>query len=63
MDVEKSQRVPLVRQFGPTFGFFGSVKENTLHFDVLLLFLSLRYGTDLCRSRLVCVYIPLSIFN
>ena len=29
------------------------LKENTWHFEVLLLFLSLRYGADLGRSRLV----------
>ena len=46
MDVEKSQRVlPL--------GFSGTVEENTLHFQVLLLFLSLKRGADLCLSRLV----------
>ena len=41
------------------FGFFkifphaGTVEVNTWHFEVLLLFLSLRYGADLGRSRLV----------
>ena len=40
-------------------GFFfifphaGTVEENTRHIEVLLLFLSLRYGADLGRSRLV----------
>ena len=34
-------------------GFSGTVKENTGHFEVLLLFLSFRYGADLGRSRLV----------
>ena len=31
----------------------GTVEENTLNFEVLLLFLSFRYGADLGRSRLV----------
>ena len=54
MDVEKLERAPLVaHNFGPTFGNLGSVEENTQHFEVLLLFLSLKYGADLCRSRLV----------
>ena len=33
--------------------FFSAVEENTLKLDVLLLFLSLGYGADLGRSRLV----------
>ena len=35
------------------FPHAGTVKENTWHSEVLLLFLSLRYGADLGRSRLV----------
>ena len=35
------------------FPHAGTVEENTWHFEVLLLFLSVRYGTDLARSRLV----------
>ena len=35
------------------FPLAGTVEENTWHFEVLLLFLSLRYGADLGRSRLV----------
>ena len=31
----------------------GTVEENTRHFEVLLIFLSLRYGADLGRSQLV----------
>ena len=41
------------------FQFFpqaGTVEENTWHIEVLLLFLSLRYGLDLGRSRLVYEY-------
>ena len=30
-----------------------TVEENTWHIEVILLFLSLRYGADLGRSRLV----------
>ena len=39
--------------FFPIFPQAGTVEENTWHFEVLLLFLSLRYGADLGRSRLV----------
>ena len=35
------------------FPHVGFVEENTWHIEVLLLFLSLRYGSDLGRSRLV----------
>ena len=53
------------------FGFFsqffphaGTVEENTWHFEVLLLFLILRYGADLGRSSLVSLYhYALIIFN
>ena len=48
---EKCQSVPLVRQSCPTFGFLGCFRRE--HFEVFLLFLSLRDGADLGRSRLV----------
>ena len=70
MDVQKLPKGPLFTFFG-TMGltgdfkkirknrnFFphsGTVEENTWHFEVLLLFLSLRYGADLGRFRLVCL--------
>ena len=44
------------KKFGIIFPIFpqaGTVEENTWHFEVLLLFLSLRYGADLGRFRLV----------
>ena len=41
------------RNFFSIFPQTGTVEENTWHFEVLLLFLSLRYGADLGRSRLV----------
>ena len=44
------------KTFQKNFLFFphvGFVEENTWHIEVLLLFLSLRYGADLGRSRLV----------
>ena len=44
---------PLAHQFGPTLGFFGSCRREYFDTEVLLLFLSLRYGADLGRSRLV----------
>ena len=34
-------------------GFLGTVEENTRHFEVLLLFLSHRYGANLGRSGLL----------
>ena len=39
--------------FFSIFPHAGTVEENTLHFEVLLLFLSPRYCADLGRSRLV----------
>ena len=48
-----------IKKFQKKLDFFsifpqtGTVEENTWHFEVLLLFLSLRYGADLGRSRLV----------
>ena len=38
------------------FRFSSTVKENTWHLEVFLLFLSLGYGADLGRSRLVCFF-------
>ena len=59
MDFEKAQRAPHfsapeaqangypARQFGPIFWVFsGTVEENTGHFEVLVLFLSLSYGDE-----------------
>ena len=40
-------------------GFSGTVEENTWHLEVLLLFLSLIYGADLGRSRLVFCHLCL----
>ena len=54
---------PLVRQFGSTFGFFRYRRRVLWHFEVLLLFLSLRYGADLGRSRLVFTKITQSAIN
>ena len=42
-----------IRIFFQFFPHAGTVEENTWHFEVLLLFLSLRYGADLGRSQLV----------
>ena len=61
MDVGKSQRVPLsvyfwyCETFFPKFFFHKRVPNSPIlwHIEVLLLFLSLRYGADLGRSRLV----------
>ena len=39
----------------------GTLEKNTLNFEVLLLFLSLRYGADLGRSRLVITIFVLNI--
>ena len=46
-----------------SFPHAGTVEENTSHFEVLLLFLSLRYGADLGRSRLVFNFRTQSCFN
>ena len=46
-------------EFFKIFPHAGTVEENTWHFEVLLLFLSLRYGADLGRSRLVFQYASL----
>ena len=52
-----------IRIFFQFFSHVGTVEENTWHFEVLLLFLSLRYGADLGRSRLVLVcFATLRIF-
>ena len=47
--------------FFSIFSQTGTVEEKTWHFEVLLLFLSLRYGADLGRSRLV--HSPTIIWN
>ena len=41
------------QNFFSIFLHAGTVEENTLHFEVLLLFLSLKLGADLGCSRLV----------
>ena len=49
------QKMKIIGKMG-FFQFFphaGTVEECPRHFEVLLLFLSLRYGADLSRSRLV----------
>ena len=48
-----SKRPPWCAISVQRLGFWDTVKENTWHFEVLLLFLILRYGADLGRSRLV----------
>ena len=51
----------LASQFGSPLSFSGTVEENTGHFEVLVLFLSLRYGAGFCRSRLVSYPLQISI--
>ena len=62
MDVQKVPKGPPFYIFGTkrhtgdfkkVFPHSGSVEENTCHFEVFLLFLSLRYGSDLGSSRFV----------
>ena len=60
MDFEKSQMVPPFSFFGIVRLFFEKKFHERVpnspvvwHFEVLLVFLSLRYGADLGRSRLV----------
>ena len=64
MDVKKCERIPLLARQGPAL--VGPWRASSVvwlfcafdtlsfcHFEVLLLYLSLRYGADLCRSRFV----------
>ena len=50
---KKNKKFQKKSDFFSIFPQTGTVEENTRHFEVLLLFLSLRYGADLGRSRLV----------
>ena len=50
-DQKKSKKNQKI--FFQFFSHAGTKKANTWHFEILLLFLSLRYGADLGRSRLV----------
>ena len=43
--------------FGVLMPYFFGYCKNTWHFEVLLLFLRLVYGADVCRSRLVLPFI------
>ena len=52
-DQKNSKNFQKNNLFFPHVGF---VEENTWHIEVLLLFLSLRYGADLCRSRLILIH-------
>ena len=47
------KKIAKIRIFFNFFPHAGTVEENTCHFEVLLLFLSLRYGAYMGRSRLV----------
>ena len=54
--ISKNKFEKNIKKFGILFQFFphaGTVEEITRLIEVLLLFLSLRYGADLGRSRLV----------
>ena len=51
------QRLQKMKIFSENlFPHSGTVEENTSYFEALSLFLSLRYGADLGRSRLVSFY-------
>ena len=50
---KNSKKIQKIRVFVQFFPHAGTVEEKTWHIEVLLLFLSLRYGADLGRSRLV----------
>ena len=79
MDVQKILKGPPFTFFGTmrltgdfkkirkkTVGVFfhsDTVEENTRHFDVLLLFLILRYGADFGRSRLVSLSFSTIMLN
>ena len=55
---KKCQKIRFFFQFFP---HTGTVEENTWHIEVLLLYLSRRYGADLGRSRLV--FINIEVFS
>ena len=55
--LKKSGRIPTARQFGLTFGFFGYFRTKYLTLWSPCAILSLRYGADLCRYRLVLVHL------
>ena len=62
-DLPETKKIQIIS--GIFFNFFphaGTLEENTWHFEVLLLFLSLWYGADLGRSRLV-PYFRWKFFN
>ena len=46
-----------------TSGFFGFCRKNTWHFDVPVLFLSLRYGVDFCSSQFVFFHFIFSYYK
>ena len=52
-DLPETKKISKIRIFFQFFPHAGTVEENTWHIEVLLLFLSLKYGADLGRSRLV----------
>ena len=55
---KKSKKIQKNQNFSKFFPHAGTVEEeNIRHIEVLLLFLSLRYGADLGRSRLVILVI------
>ena len=57
-DQKKSKKNSEIFHFFP---HAGNVEENTCHFEVLLLFLSLGYGADLGRSRPVSMRIAINL--
>ena len=54
-DLPETKKIEKIKKNGffQLFPHACTVEENTWHFEVLLLFLSLRYGADMGRSRLV----------
>ena len=56
-DQKKFGKKISIRFFFQFFPHAGTVEENTWPFEVLLLFLSLRYGADLGRSGLFKIVI------
>ena len=58
MNFKKSEKVPFQRASSiQLLGFSGTAAENTWRFEVPVLILSLGYGADLGRSRLVFLVI------
>ena len=60
-DLPGTKKIEKKCDFFQFFPHAGTVEGNTWHFEVLLLFLSLRNGADVGRSRLVFIWRKFSL--